>query len=60
MIDHDINRIEIQRVEPVSPQDVASKLTLEGCEAKPVISIPLQQKLIEAVAQPTNAVVKHY
>jgi len=59
VINHDVKRVQVTRICPMPLKQSCRKIALQGCKAKLVVGVALQQELIQTVAEPANAIVKH-
>src|SRR6185295_14973508 len=55
---HDMQCVQIFRIETVPAQDLLSEVTLQRRETKAATLVVLEQKLDQCVAQPANTVVE--
>ena len=58
VIEHHIYRVKVQRIGAMPLQQRCSQVALQRCKPESIVSISLQKKLVEAIAKPTNTVVK--
>ena len=58
VVKHDVDGIQILRGNAVMPQKVDSKIALQGCKAKAVARIALEDETYEAIAKRADAVIK--
>jgi hypothetical protein len=58
MVNHNIHRIEIPRIRPMSPKNIRSECALQRGKAKHRSGITPQNKLHKPVTKPADAVVK--
>lgn len=59
MINHNVERIEVVRVRPMSLEQRLGKFALQRRKAKPIMDIALQYKLDQTIAESANAVVQN-
>ena len=59
VIDRNVDRVKITSISAMPLQKVLCKLALQRCKTKTVVGVAFQKKLVEAVAEPANAVVEN-